>query len=101
MKNYKNDNTDKLMQAITNIESVDECYALFEDLCTIKEIQDMALRFSTAILLKKGESYQSVVEKIGTSSATICRINQCLNYGSGGYAQAIEKLEKPEEKNNK
>ncbi len=94
MKIYKNENTDKLMKAIVGVQSVEECYALFEDLCTIKEVQDMAQRFGTAILLKKGESYQSISEKIGTSSATICRINQCLNYGSGGYQQAIEKLEK-------
>ncbi len=90
MQKYRNENMDRLFEAIAKLESVEECYDFFEDLCTIKEIQDMAQRFYTAILLDKGESYQAISEKVGTSSATISRVNHCLNYGSGGYRKAID-----------
>lgn len=83
---------ERLFQAISNLESVDECYDFFEDLCTIKEIQDMAQRLETAILLKRGMSYSEITAQVGVSSATIGRVNRCINYGSGGYEAAIRKL---------
>ena len=63
----------------------------FEDLCTIKEIQDMAQRLETAILLGKNENYQAISAKVGVSSATISRVNRCLNYGTGGYRAVVDK----------
>ncbi len=92
MSDYHNKSIDNLFKVIADIGSVQECYAFFEDLCTIKEIQDMAQRLETAILLKKGENYQNISSKVGVSSATISRVNRCLNYGSGGYKAAIEKI---------
>lgn len=83
---------ERLFKAISNIESVDECYDFFEDLCTIKEIQDMAQRLETAILLKRGMSYSEITAQVGVSSATIGRVNKCINYGTGGYDAAIRKL---------
>lgn len=83
---------ERLFEAISNIESVDECYDFFEDLCTIKEIQDMAQRLETAILLKRGMSYSEITAQVGVSSATIGRVNKCINYGTGGYDAAIRKL---------
>ena len=74
------------------MESVEECYEYFADICTIKEVQDMAHRLDTAILLNEGLSYQKIIEQIDVSSATIGRVSKCLNYGSGGYASAIAKL---------
>jgi len=84
---------DKLFQSILNLESIDECYAYFEDLCTIKELQDMSQRLETAILLSQGASYQEITQRVGISTATIGRVSKCLNYGKDGYRTAIEKLE--------
>lgn len=93
MTNYHNKSVDNLFKVITGIKTEEECCAFFDDLCTIKEIQDMAQRLETAILLNKGENYQNISSKVGVSSATISRVNRCLNYGSGGYRAAIEKIE--------
>ena len=92
MGSYRNGSTDNLFKVISKLNSVEECYSFFEDLCTIKEIQDMAQRLETAILLSEGENYQDVSLKVGVSSATISRVNRCLNYGSGGYKAAISSL---------
>lgn len=92
MSDYHNESIDRLIEVISEIGTVKECYAFFEDLCTIKEIQDMAQRLETAILLSSGENYQNISAKVGVSSATISRVNRCLNYGSGGYKAAIEKI---------
>ena len=87
---------DTLFKTILNLESIDECYAYFEDLCTVKELQDMAQRLDTAILLSQGYSYQKIQENIDISTATIGRVSKCLNYGSGGYRSAISKLKEME-----
>lgn len=91
------ESVDRLFETILNLQSLEECYAYFEDLCTIKEIQDMSQRLDTAILLSKGFSYQKIAEEVAVSSATIGRVSKCLNYGSGGYKKAIEKLSASEE----
>lgn len=75
-----------------NLESIEECYDFFEDLCTIKELQDMSQRLDTAIMLNKGMNYQTISKEVGVSTATISRVSKCLNYGNGGYATAIERL---------
>ena len=85
--------TDRLMKALTSLRNEDEAYQLFDDLCTVKEVQDMAQRLEIAYLLSSGMKYQDVAERTGVSSATISRVNRCLNYGSGGYRQAIGRLE--------
>jgi TrpR-related protein YerC/YecD len=83
---------DRLFQSILTLENLDECYAYFEDLCTIKELLDMAQRLDTAILLAQGCSYQKIQEQVDISTATIGRVSKCLNYGSGGYRMAIDRL---------
>lgn len=88
----KNESLDRLFQSFLNLESIDECYAYFEDLCTIKELSDMSQRLDTAILLSEGNSYQQILEQVDISTATIGRVSKCLNYGPGGYRTAIEKL---------
>ena len=97
MPNIRNESTTKLFESIINLKTVDECYAFFEDLCTIKEIQDMTQRFDTVILLDKGMSYQQIADKVGVSTATISRVNRCLEYGAGGYRDALDKLSKKED----
>ncbi len=88
---------DRLFQSILNLQTLEECYEYFEDICTIKEILDMSQRLDTAILLSKGCSYQKIAEQVAVSSATIGRVSRCFNYGSGGYRKAIEKLALMEE----
>lgn len=100
MSGYHNDSTKRLFNIIAEIGSSEECRASFEDLCTIKEIQDMAQRLDTAILLNKGFSYQKISEKVGVSTATISRVNRALTYGSGGYKSAIEKISETEINND-
>ena len=92
MLRFRSESVDRLFQTILNLESVEECYEYFADLCTIKEVQDMAQRLDTAILLSEGNSYQKIAEQVDVSSATIGRVSKCLNYGSGGYSSAINKL---------
>ena len=75
----------------TILQSLEECYAYFEDLCTVKEILDMSQRLDTAILLSEGLSYQKIAEQVAVSSATIGRVSKCLNYGSGGYRTLLNK----------
>jgi len=90
--NFRSDAVDRLFQTFINLETLDECYAYFEDICTVKEILDMAQRLETAILLSEGYSYQKIMDKVEISTATIGRVSKCLNYGSGGYTTAIKKL---------
>ena len=92
MHKIRNESIDRLFQSFLNLETIDECYAYFEDLCTVKELLDMAQRLDTAILLSEGNSYQRIMEQVDISTATIGRVSKCLNYGSGGYRQAINKL---------
>lgn len=94
--NYRSDSIDRLFQTILNLKDTDECYAYFSDLCTIKELQDMAQRLDAAILLHEGVNYQQIVQTVGISTATIGRVSKCLNYGSGGYRAAIQKLNEQE-----
>ena len=88
----RNESMDRLFQTILNLQSIDECYAYFEDLCTIKELSDMSQRLDAAVLLAQGLSYQKIMEQVDISTATIGRVSRCLNYGTGGYRAAIEKL---------
>ena len=89
MDKLRNQAVENLMQVIAKMSSPDDCYEFFSDLCTIKELQDMAQRFDMARLLKEGANYQSVAAEVGASSATISRVNRCLMYGNGGYEKAI------------
>ena len=90
--NIRSKSTDRLFESILSLKTLDECYAYFEDLCTVKEILDMSSRLETAILLSEGNSYSQIVEKTGLSTATIGRVARCLNYGPGGYRMTIGRL---------
>ena len=97
MHNLHCKSVDRLFQTFLNLQTLDECYAYFEDICTIKEILDMSQRLDTAILLSQGLSYQKIAAQVEISSATIGRVSKCLNYGTGGYKKAIEQLGLSEE----
>ena len=98
MANFQSPSIDRLFDAIIGLSSREECYNFFEDVCTIKELQDMAQRMDAAVLLDEGVNYQTISEQVGISTATISRVSKCLNYGSGGYRAALDRLKEGENK---
>ncbi len=98
MANLHSESIDRLFEVILALESVDECYRFFEDICTVHEVQDMAQRLDTAVMLDGGMNYQTISQQVGVSTATISRVSKCLNYGSGGYRDALDKLYRSQEK---
>lgn len=94
MEKMRSAEADLLFEAILSLKTAEECYHFFEDICTIKELQTMVQRFQVACQLDAGKNYNAVYEDTGVSSATICRVNKCLLYGSGGYRTALDRLKK-------
>ena len=92
MAPFNTPSIERLFAAILQLETQEDCQKFFEDICTIKEVQDMAQRLDAAILLDEGVGYQAISEQVGISTATISRVSKCLNYGAGGYRAAIDKL---------
>ncbi len=90
----KGTDSDELFEAILQLKTVDECYALFEDLCTIKEIKSMTQRVCVAKMLREKRVYSEIVEKTGASTATISRVNRSLMYGNDGYDMVFERMKK-------
>ena len=97
MAPFNTPSIDRLFAAILQLKDVEECHRFFEDICTVKEVKDMAQRLDAAILLDEGAGYQQISEQVGISTATISRVSRCLNYGAGGYRQAIDRLQEEEE----
>ena len=91
MNIWKDENTKGLCKALLCLKSENECMALLEDLCTIKEIMDMSQRLSVAKMLDKGISYAEISKQTGASTATISRVSKCYEYGAGGYKAVISK----------
>ncbi|MBM7871896.1 TrpR-related protein YerC/YecD [Clostridium pascui] len=88
---------DFLCDAILTLETREECYRLFDDICTINEIQVLSQRLQVAKMLKEKRTYQDISAATGASTATISRVNRCLNYGSEGYRIVLKRLEEKEE----
>ena len=88
----KKDKSDRLYQAILTLETEEECYNVFQDLCTISELRSMEQRYEVATLLNDGMIYNDILEKTGASSATISRVNRSLNYGNDGYDMVFARL---------
>ena len=94
MDKLHNESTDLLFKSILTLETVDECYAFFEDICTVKEILSIAQRVTVAQMLREGKVYSDIVAETGASTATISRVNRSLNYGKAGYGIVFARLEK-------
>ena len=88
-KKEKNGN---LYRAILTLKDEEECYAFFQDLCTVSELRAMEQRFEVAQLLDEGLIYNEILERTGASSATISRVNRSLSYGAGGYEKVFEHI---------
>ncbi|BBB92350.1 MAG TPA: YerC/YecD family TrpR-related protein [Methylomusa anaerophila] len=89
----KDDLTDRLFQAILSLQTEEECYQFFEDVCTISELKAMAQRLEVARMLKAGHTYDEIVDRTGASTATVSRVKRCLYYGADGYKQVLLRLE--------
>lgn len=90
----KDKDLDSLYEAILSLKSVNECYDFFDDLCTIAEIKAISQRLHVAKMLRAHHVYSDIVEATGASTATISRVNRCLNYGSGGYLKILDRIDK-------
>jgi TrpR-related protein YerC/YecD len=82
----------RLFQAMLLLKNEEECSAFLEDLCTIRELQDLSQRLEVAEMLGTGKNYQEISKATGASTATICRVSKCLNYGSNGYKTVLGRL---------
>ena len=78
-----------LYQAFVKIDSEETCAAFLDDLCTRKEVEQMAQRLRTAKLLSEGMTYSQVIEQTNISSATLSRVSRCVQYGTG-YRKFVE-----------
>lgn len=87
---------EQLLNALLRIEDADEAYALLVDVCTVRELQEMATRLEVARLLDAGEHYAAIQERTGASATTISRVSKALNYGADGYRRILDRLARPD-----
>lgn len=83
---------ERLLKVFAAIDNPDHIFALLQDLCTVREIQDMSQRLDVAYMLAQGEHYAEIQEQTRVSATTISRVSKALNYGADGYRVAIEIL---------
>ena len=88
-KKIKTEAVDHLFDAILSLQNKEECYAFFEDLCTVNELLSLSQRFEVAAMLKEGKTYLDIA---GASTATISRVNRSLNYGNDGYELVFSRM---------
>ncbi|MBF7096509.1 YerC/YecD family TrpR-related protein [Alkalibacter mobilis] len=82
-----------LLKCLISLENEDEVSDFLEDLCTIKEIEDMQHRLEIAQGLNNGKTFSEIQEITGASSTTVSRVSRCLKYGEG-YKQILAKINK-------
>ena len=97
----KDEMNDQLCEAMLSLETIDECYQFFEDICTISELKAMSQRLEVARMLRQGHTYDGIVVRTGASTATISRVKRCLNYGADGYGIVLERLDQLDEERAK
>lgn len=92
-KKLRSEAADQLFDAILSLETREECYAFFEDLCTVNELLSLTQRLEVAGMLREKKTYLEIAEKTGASTATISRVNRSLNYGNDGYDLVFERMD--------
>ena len=92
-KKIKTETVDSLFDAVLCLQTREECYSFFEDLCTVNELLSLSQRFEVAAMLKNRKTYLEIAEKTGASTATISRVNRSLNYGNDGYEMVFSRME--------
>lgn len=90
----KDKSMDDLFEAILCLQTKEECYNFFDDLCTVLELKSLSQRFQVAKMLNEHHVYNEIVNVTGASTATISRVNRSLNYGSDGYRIVFERIMK-------
>ena len=85
----KKEKLDALFALIARIDNPEDCRALFDDLCTVKEIENMAERIFVAKLLLEGKTYNQIMAESDISSATLSRVSRCVQYGQG-YSRLLK-----------
>lgn len=90
----KDENMDFLFDAILELQTREECYKFFEDLCTVNELKSISQRVVVAKMLTEKRVYSDIVAATGASTATISRVNRSLSYGEGGYDIVFERMQK-------
>ena len=93
-KKLKTESVEQLFRAVLELETVEECYQFFEDVCTVNELLSFSQRFEVAKMLREQRTYLEIAEKTGASTATISRVNRSLNYGNDGYDMVFERINK-------
>lgn len=93
----KDKNVDFLFRAILELQTMEECYDFFSDLCTVTELKAISQRIVVAKLLSEHRVYNEIVEETGASTATISRVNRSLNYGADGYEKIFQRMKREEE----
>jgi TrpR-related protein YerC/YecD len=88
----KSKEADELFKAILLLENEEECYRFFEDICTIKEVEAISQRLQVAKMLNEKTTYNVIEKETKASTATISRINKCLQYGAEGYKLILDRL---------
>lgn len=91
-KKIKTEAVDSLFDAILTLKDRNECYAFFDDLCTVNELLSLSQRFEVASMLRDNKTYLDIAEKTGASTATISRVNRSLKYGNDGYELVFHRL---------
>ncbi|MBQ3105619.1 MAG: TrpR YerC/YecD [Lachnospiraceae bacterium] len=91
-KKLKTEAVDHLFKAILTLETKEECYTFFEDLCTVNELLSLSQRFEVATMLTNHKTYLEIAERTGASTATISRVNRSLNYGNDGYEMVFARM---------
>ena len=89
MSNETRKHISALIKLLCSIDNEEDCVALLEDLCTAKELENMAERCHAAKLLMEGKTYAQVMEQVEISSATLSRVSRCVQYGNG-YARLLK-----------
>ena len=89
-------NIDFLFQAVLALQTPEECYKFFDDLCTVPELKAMSQQLAVARMLSKKQVYSDIVAETGASTATISRVNRSLNYGSDGYDLVFSRIDEAE-----
>lgn len=91
-KSVRTQAVNELFEAILTLKDQEECFAFFEDVCTVNELLSLAQRFEVAKMLKEGHTYMEVADRTGASTATISRVNRSLNYGKDGYEMVFARM---------
>ncbi|MFA6736155.1 MAG: YerC/YecD family TrpR-related protein [Saccharofermentanales bacterium] len=83
---------DAFFEAVLTLENLEDCYAFFEDVCTISEIKSLSQRFKVAQMLDQGRTYTEICDETKVSTATISRVNRALEYGADGYRMILDRM---------